>query len=74
MRDDLLQSAISFLSSSKVQSAAHEKKVQFLKDKGLDDEEIEEAFKRVKSITATGNSDSNQVQVRIECPLELTVF
>jgi hypothetical protein len=53
MREDLLTSAVSFLTSSKVQSADKEKKIQFLKKKGLDDEEIEEAFKRAGSATST---------------------
>jgi hypothetical protein len=47
MREELIKSAESFLSSANVQSADKEKKIQFLKKKGLDDEEIEEAFKRV---------------------------
>jgi SOS response regulatory protein OraA/RecX len=62
MREDLLQSAVSFLSSAQVQTAAKEKKVQFLKNKGLNDQEIEEAFKRVG--TTTANDDTNQVQVK----------
>jgi hypothetical protein len=62
MREDLLQSAVSFLLSNQVQSAAKEKKVQFLKSKGLNDEEIEEAFKRT-GITATTSNDTNKIQV-----------
>lgn len=57
MREDLIKSAESFLSSPDVQSADKEKKVQFLKTKGLNDEEIEEAFKRV----GEGNAASHQV-------------
>lgn len=50
MRDDLLQLAESFLKSDSVQNADKGKKAQFLKTKGLNDEEIEEAFKRVGSL------------------------
>lgn len=50
MRDDLLQLAESFLKSESVQNSGKEKKTQFLKTKGLNDEEIDEAFKRVGSL------------------------
>lgn len=53
MREDLIKSAESFLSSANVQSADKDKKVQFLKKKGLNDEEIEEAFKRVGGDSTT---------------------
>lgn len=58
MREDLIKSAESFLSSANVQSADKEKKIQFLKKKGLNDEEIEEAFKRVgdKSTMSTSTT------------------
>ncbi|ORZ25140.1 peroxisomal membrane anchor protein conserved region-domain-containing protein [Absidia repens] len=46
-REDLLKLAASFLSSTKVQSAEKSKKVAFLKTKGLTDDEIEEAFRRL---------------------------
>lgn len=48
MRQDLLQSAQTFLTSESVQSADKESKIQFLRTKGLNDEEIEEAFKRAE--------------------------
>lgn len=53
MREELIKSAESFLSSANVQSADKEKKIQFLKKKGLNDEEIEEAFKRVGDTNST---------------------
>lgn len=49
MRKDLLQLAESFLNSDNVKDADKEKKTEFLKTKGLNDEEIEEAFRRVNS-------------------------
>ncbi|KAI8059064.1 peroxisomal membrane anchor protein conserved region-domain-containing protein [Gilbertella persicaria] len=54
MREDLITSAISFLSDPKVQSAPLAKKVSFLESKGMTSEEIEEAMARVngKSIGA----------------------
>ncbi|CAO3579627.1 unnamed protein product [Absidia cylindrospora] len=55
-REDLLKLAASFLSSTKVQAAEKSKKVAFLKTKGLTDEEIAEAFRRLDqqgSTTAT---------------------
>jgi hypothetical protein len=52
MKEDLIKSAVSFLSSANVQTADRDKKVAFLKNKGLDDQEIEEAFKRVEAAIA----------------------
>ncbi|KAI8879544.1 hypothetical protein K501DRAFT_238939 [Backusella circina FSU 941] len=46
MREDLIQSALSFLNDPKVQSAALAKKVSFLESKGMTAEEIEEAMAR----------------------------
>ncbi|KAJ8660572.1 hypothetical protein O0I10_003619 [Lichtheimia ornata] len=46
MREDLIQSAVSFLTDPKVQSAALTKKVSFLESKGMTSEEIEEAMSR----------------------------
>ncbi|KAI7864126.1 peroxisomal membrane anchor protein conserved region-domain-containing protein [Spinellus fusiger] len=47
LREDLIKSAVSFLSSPNIKSADHNKKVAFLKNKGLGDQEIQEAFQRV---------------------------
>lgn len=46
MREELITSAISFLSDPKVQSAPLAKKVSFLESKGMNSEEIEEAMAR----------------------------
>ena len=48
LNEDLIKSAVSFLSSPNVQSADTAKKVAFLTKKGLSAKEVEEAFKRVK--------------------------
>lgn len=47
LREDMLKNAVSFLSSPNVRSADTAKKVAFLRQKGLTQPEIEEAFKRV---------------------------
>lgn len=47
MREDHIASAIAFLRESQVASAALAKKVDFLESKGLTNEEINEALKRV---------------------------
>jgi hypothetical protein len=53
-RPDLIQSAVSFLSSPNVVSAPLAKKVSFLKDKkGLTDKEIQIALERVDSSTSS---------------------
>lgn len=46
LREDLIKSAVSFLSSANVRSADKGKKVAFLQKKGLNQAEIDEAFKR----------------------------
>ena len=57
LREDLISSAISFLSDPKVQSAPLAKKVSFLESKGMTSEEIEEAMARVNG-KSTGASTS----------------
>lgn len=52
LRDDMLKSAVSFLSDPKVQSAPLAKKVAFLENKGMTSEEIEEAMARVNGKSA----------------------
>jgi hypothetical protein len=46
LREDVLKSAVSFLTSPNVQSADKGKKIAFLQKKGLNQAEIDEAFKR----------------------------
>eukprot|EP00732_Lithocolla_globosa_P003998 Lithocolla_globosa_v1_NODE_3453_length_1665_cov_8.464596.p1 type:complete len:419 gc:universal NODE_3453_length_1665_cov_8.464596:1325-69(-) len=53
MREDFLKSAVEFLKDPKVQSASYARKAQFLESKGLTNEEIEEAFRRVKENVPT---------------------
>ncbi|KAI8336897.1 peroxisome membrane anchor protein Pex14p [Blakeslea trispora] len=57
-RQDLIKSAVSFLSSPNVQSADREKKVAFLQKKGLTQEEIDEAFQVVKGNNNTVNNNT----------------
>jgi peroxin-14 len=52
LRDDMLKSAVSFLSDPKVQSAPLAKKIAFLESKGMTSEEIEEAMARVNGKSA----------------------
>jgi peroxin-14 len=54
MREELITSAISFLSDPKVQSAPLAKKVSFLESKGMTSEEIEEAMARVNGKSSGG--------------------
>ncbi|KAI8144327.1 peroxisomal membrane anchor protein conserved region-domain-containing protein [Fennellomyces sp. T-0311] len=56
MREDLIQSAVSFLTDPKVQSAALTKKVSFLESKGMTAEEIEEAMSRANGKTPTSTA------------------
>ncbi|CAO3677703.1 unnamed protein product [Rhizopus stolonifer] len=57
-----LKSAVSFLSSTNVQSAEKEKKIAFLQKKGLTQAEIDEAFKRASNTsTVLSNTASAPV-------------
>ncbi|KAI8062089.1 peroxisomal membrane anchor protein conserved region-domain-containing protein, partial [Gongronella butleri] len=53
LREDQVKLAVKFLSSPKVQSADHSKKLAFLKQKGLTQAEIDEAFKRTSGTAAS---------------------
>lgn len=71
LREDLIKSAVSFLSSANVRSADKGKKVAFLQKKGLNQAEIDEAFKRsgsdeqassaVTATTTTTSTNNNYV-------------
>jgi hypothetical protein len=57
MREDLINSALSFLSDPKVQDAPLTKKVSFLESKGMTSEEIEEAMARANG-KSTGSAQT----------------
>ncbi|GAA5808413.1 hypothetical protein MFLAVUS_001804 [Mucor flavus] len=68
LREDLIKSAVSFLSSANVRSADKGKKVAFLQKKGLNQAEIDEAFKRAgndeqapSAVTATTTTNNNYI-------------
>lgn len=72
LREDMIKSAVSFLTSPNVRSADKGKKIAFLQKKGLNQAEIDEAFKRsggddvssaVASTTTTANVTNNYVNV-----------
>ncbi|ORY93503.1 peroxisomal membrane anchor protein conserved region-domain-containing protein [Syncephalastrum racemosum] len=63
MREDLIQSAVSFLADPKVQSAPLAKKVSFLESKGMTSEEINEAMSR-----ANGTSSSAATTATASAP------
>ncbi|KAG0748014.1 hypothetical protein G6F57_008061 [Rhizopus arrhizus] len=66
MRKELLESAISFLSSPNVQTADKEKKIQFLKKKNLTDEEIEYAFKQIEKTSQVTTLNKPNVPARYQ--------
>ncbi|KAI8137413.1 peroxisomal membrane anchor protein conserved region-domain-containing protein [Fennellomyces sp. T-0311] len=73
LREDLLKSAVSFLSSPNVRSADTAKKVAFLRQKGLSADEITEAFKRVGE-NAPATTTSQAVAARpVSAPVPPTV-
>ncbi|OLY83727.1 Peroxisomal membrane protein PER10 [Smittium mucronatum] len=63
-REDVISSAVRFLSDPKVQSASLAKQVSFLETKGLTSVEIEDALKRAKLEVPQGlNSVQNQSNI-----------
>lgn len=58
MQENLIKNAVQFLKNPKVAGTDREKLVTFLKTKGLNDEEINEAFKRVEAPAVTLPSPS----------------
>ncbi|KAI9307353.1 peroxisomal membrane anchor protein conserved region-domain-containing protein [Cunninghamella echinulata] len=61
LREDKLKLAVSFLSSPKVQTADKVKKTAFLKQKGLTDQEIEEAYKRTEGGQTTSPTNNPSI-------------
>lgn len=59
MQENLIKNAVQFLKNPKVAGTDKEKLITFLKSKGLNDDEIQEAFKRVDSPSSAGISLSN---------------
>lgn len=71
LREDLVKSAVSFLSSPNVQSADRSKKVAFLQKKGLNQAEIDEAFKRAGTTTTVAPTVTNTTTVAPVHPVSL---
>ncbi|OMJ27524.1 Peroxisomal membrane protein PER10 [Smittium culicis] len=67
LREDVVSSAVRFLSDPKVQSASLAKQVSFLETKGLTSIEIENALKRAKLDLPTSTSSTSG-----QLPLPLT--
>ncbi|GJQ09889.1 hypothetical protein GpartN1_g1680.t1 [Galdieria partita] len=65
IREDEVKKAVSFLEHPQVKPTAGQRKVDFLRRKGLTDDEIREAFQRAGQIypedTFTGNSEGEQL-------------
>ncbi|KAI8889694.1 hypothetical protein K501DRAFT_329134, partial [Backusella circina FSU 941] len=77
LREDLIKSAVSFLTSPNVQAADKGKKIAFLQKKGLNQAEIDEAFKRtggdgasttVATTTTTSNPTPSTTTVATKVP------
>ncbi|KAI8368992.1 peroxisomal membrane anchor protein conserved region-domain-containing protein [Blakeslea trispora] len=66
MREELITSAISFLSDPKVQSAPLAKKVSFLESKGMTSEEIEEAMSRANGKPATTTTTNQPAGIVVQ--------
>ncbi|KAI9494020.1 peroxisomal membrane anchor protein conserved region-domain-containing protein [Zychaea mexicana] len=68
LREDMIKSAVSFLSSPNVRSADNAKKVAFLRQKGLTADEITESFKRVgengAAVTATASAPAQAMALQ----------
>ncbi|KAI8061468.1 peroxisomal membrane anchor protein conserved region-domain-containing protein [Gilbertella persicaria] len=65
MREDLIQSAESFLLHTETRTANKKKKIAFLKSKGLNDDEIQEAFRRVDPAVVPQMEDEPKLPPRL---------
>ena len=74
MQENLIKNAVQFLKNPKVAGTDREKLVTFLKSKGLNDEEIAEAFKRVETpaipTLAPANPAAALAQPQSDLPLK----
>ena len=57
IRNDVVETAVKFLTSDKVKKAPRSSQLEFLQKKGLSDEEIEESFRRVKSVSPSSKQN-----------------
>ncbi|KAI8084409.1 peroxisomal membrane anchor protein conserved region-domain-containing protein [Gilbertella persicaria] len=69
LREDLIKPAVSFLSSPNVRSADKEKKISFLQKKGLNQAEIDEAFKRAGNGTVSTSNNTSTHQQNTLAPI-----
>lgn len=59
MNEKLINTAVAFLKNPKVKDASREKQIEFLTKKGLKEDEIAEAYKRVEVSVEKTNKDIN---------------
>ncbi|KAF5098389.1 hypothetical protein DV451_003402 [Geotrichum candidum] len=64
LREDLIESAVIFLKDEKVASAPLNKKIEFLEEKKLTHEEIQEALRRANDSSASTSTTSNSPSPR----------
>ncbi|KAJ1844199.1 peroxisomal membrane protein pex14, partial [Coemansia sp. RSA 486] len=60
LREDIIESAVRFLSDPKVQSSTLAKKISFLETKGLTNPEIEDALARAKNAQQGGANSAGE--------------
>lgn len=71
MREDLVQSAVSFLKHPKVAASSDGQRRSFLENKGLSVDEIDEAFRRLQSPSSNSpSSNTCTSQERVEPEIE----
>ncbi|CAN6674697.1 peroxisomal membrane protein Pex14p [Trichomonascus vanleenenianus] len=74
MREDMIQSAVSFLTDPQVADTSLAKRVEFLESKQLTKEEIEEALKRAKEAPASARMVAPASSVPGASPIAHTAF
>ena len=57
MREDQVKNGVTFLTHPKVKDASMDERITFLKNKGLTDEEINEAVKQAREKTGDDGAD-----------------
>lgn len=73
LREDMIKPAVSFLTSPNVRSADKAKKIAFLQKKGLNQAEIDEAFKRSGGNDATTTTTTTVAPTTTTTPVNTYV-
>lgn len=74
MREDQVKNGVTFLTHPKVKDASMDERLTFLKNKGLTDEEINEAVKQAREKTGEDSGDATNAAEAAASPLPQPMY